>query len=281
MEIVQSPAEMQRWAKERRASGESIGFVPTMGFLHEGHLDLMRRARARCDRVVVSIFVNPLQFGPKEDLSRYPRDPEGDAARCRSVAVDLLWTPGPKEMYPPGFQTRVVVGSLASGLCGASRPGHFDGVATVVLKLLQAVSPDHAFFGRKDYQQLRVIEQMVDDFHLPVRIEPCPTVREADGLAMSSRNTYLGPEDRQAALCLSRGLSAAEGLHAGGERSAEALLHEARAVIAAEPRADIDYISLVDERGLQPVHGTVAGPALLAVAVRFGNTRLIDNRVLP
>lgn len=279
MRKFSDPAALQAWSSEVRARGETIGFVPTMGYLHAGHLSLMRIARPKCDHLVVSIFVNPLQFGPNEDLDRYPRDERGDFAKCESQGVDVLFFPTPSTMYPDGFQTRITAGPLASPLCGASRQGHFDGVVTVVLKLFNLVQPTLSVFGAKDYQQFQVIAAMVRDLNLTVEVEAGPIVREDDGLAMSSRNVYLSDEQRLQALSLNRALARAEQDVAGGERRVATLLARARAFIAANPLADIDYVELLDAEKLTPVDH-IERPAVLALAVRFGPTRLIDNRVL-
>ncbi|MFZ5817373.1 MAG: pantoate--beta-alanine ligase [Bacillota bacterium] len=279
MQLVCSIAEVRQAVAAARAAGKRIGFVPTMGYLHEGHLTLMRRARQESDFVVVSIFVNPTQFGPNEDFARYPRDIERDKALCASVPVDLIFHPDVSEMYPQPYRTTVRVSGLTDTLCGASRPGHFDGVATVVTKLFNIVKPDLAFFGQKDAQQVAVIQRMAADLNMDLQIIPVPTVREPDGLAMSSRNTYLSPEERQAALVLSRSLRMAQERVREGERDMAALQAAMRAMIAAEPLADIDYVSIVDHATLQPVE-RLEGRALAAVAVRFGKTRLIDNVIL-
>jgi pantoate--beta-alanine ligase len=279
MKRFTDPAALQAWAGEVRAAGETIGFVPTMGYLHDGHLSLMRIARPKCDHLVVSIFVNPLQFGPNEDLDRYPRDEGGDSAKCADEGVDVLFFPTPKTMYPEGFQTRVTAGPLASPLCGASREGHFGGVITVVLKLFNLVRPHVAVFGAKDYQQFQVISAMVRDLNVPVEVEAGPIVREADGLAMSSRNAYLTPEQRSQALCLKRALDLAESEVAAGARDVAALLASARRFIEAQPLADVDYIELLDAENLTTID-RIERPAVLAFAVRFGPTRLIDNVVL-
>jgi len=270
---------MAAWARAVRARGESIAFVPTMGYLHEGHLSLMREARGRGDHLVVSIFVNPLQFGPNEDLDSYPRDAEGDAAKCRDVGVDVLFTPTKASLYPAGFQTTVQPGPIAGPLCGASRPGHFEGVCTIVLKLFGLVRPRVALFGRKDYQQLAVLRRMARDLDLDVEVLGMPIVREADGVAMSSRNARLTPEQRTAAGVLSRALDRAEHLVADGERGVEAVVAAAASLIAEEPGAALDYVELVDADDLSTICDLEA-PAVLALAVHFGSVRLIDNRVL-
>jgi pantoate--beta-alanine ligase len=262
-----------------RSSGKTIAVVPTMGAFHEGHLELMRRARRECGYVVVTLFVNPTQFGANEDLSRYPRDLEGDRAAAESTGADLLFTPRTPDVYPAEFRTYVSVEGLTEGLCGASRPTHFRGVTTVVAKLFNMVQPDRAYFGEKDFQQLQVIRRMTRDLDFPVEIVPCPIVREPDGLAMSSRNRYLTPEQRHAALSLSRGLAAARERFDRGERSVGALITAARRLLEAEPLLRVDYVELVDVEELRPLEH-VAAPALLAVAAYVGSTRLIDNVVL-
>lgn len=280
MELIRDPAAMQRWAFDARARGETIAFVPTMGYLHEGHLSLMRLARARADRLVASVFVNPLQFGEGEDLEVYPRDEAGDLAKCEAEGCEAVFFPRPDTMYPPGFQTRLVTGALTTVLCGASRPGHFDGVVTVVLKLFNLVQPHVAVFGSKDYQQLQVIRRMVRDLAVPVEIIGGAIIREDGGLALSSRNAYLTDEERIQALALNQSLGLAADLYAGGEREPGALLAAVHALIEAQPLADIDYVQLVDAEELTPLYGPLVRPAVLALAVRFGRTRLIDNRVL-
>jgi pantoate--beta-alanine ligase len=250
-----------------------------MGYLHEGHLSLIRQAKAECDHVLVSIFVNPTQFGPNEDLSKYPRDLERDLGLLSSLEVTLVWTPSAEEMYPTGYQTWVEVEALTHPLEGAVRPGHFKGVTTIVAKLFNAVQPHKAYFGQKDAQQHTVIRQMVRDLNFPLEVVICPIVREADGLAMSSRNKYLEGADRQAATVLFRALSAAKELYEGGERSAEVLREKMKAVIGSEPLARMQYVSCADFDTLQELE-TITGRALLSMAVLFGKTRLIDNFVL-
>ncbi|MGQ9778496.1 MAG: pantoate--beta-alanine ligase [Bacillota bacterium] len=279
MKLVKTVAEVRTAVGEARRRGESIGFVPTMGYLHEGHLALVRRARAENGFVVVSIFVNPTQFGPHEDFARYPRDLPRDLELCHGAGVDLVFAPEAAEMYPPGFQTYVEVEELSRGLCGASRPGHFRGVATVVTKLFNIVGPDRAYFGEKDAQQLRVIKRLVADLNFPLEIVAVPTVREPDGLAMSSRNTYLSPQERQAALVLYRALSLAADLFTRGERRVGEILARMRELIAAEPLARIDYVAIVDDETLAPLE-EIDRPVLVALAVFIGQTRLIDNIVL-
>ena len=256
-----------------------LGFVPTMGYLHEGHLELVRRARAENPSVAVSIFVNPTQFGPKEDFARYPRDPERDLALLEKEGVDVVFMPSAEEMYPPGFDGWVEVGQLAERLEGAARPGHFRGVATVVARLFDIVRPDRAYFGQKDAQQLLVIKQIVADLDLGIEIVAVPTVREPDGLAMSSRNTYLNSEERKQAVALYQSLKLAQKLYADGERDAKAILKQMTALIERQPLADIEYISIADAETLDELD-TVKPPALISMAVRFGKTRLIDNVVV-
>jgi pantoate--beta-alanine ligase len=259
-----------------RAERRLIGLVPTMGALHEGHLSLIRTARAECGFVVVWIFVNPTQFGPQEDLDRYPRDLERDRLLSTSAGADVIFNPAVEEIYLPGFSTWVEVEGLGEGLCGASRLGHFRGVCTVVTKFFNICAPDKAYFGRKDAQQLAIIRRMVRDLNLPVEVVACPIVREADGLAMSSRNRYLGPEERAQAVVLNQALRAVERLVGEGERDVATLETAMRALIAAAPLAEVDYVSIVDAVDLRPV-GIIAGECLVALAVRFGRTRLIDN----
>jgi pantoate--beta-alanine ligase len=250
-----------------------------MGYLHAGHVALLEEARRRCDVPVVSIFVNPLQFGPNEDLARYPRDLEGDLDKARQAGCAYAFVPEIGAMVPPGLQTSVQVKELSKGLCGDKRPGHFEGVATIVLKLFHVVKPHLAIFGRKDYQQLLVIRRMVRDLDLDLEIVDAPIVREPDGLALSSRNAYLSPEERQQALVLSKALAAVEARWKEGERSASRLVEAARAIVASAPSARVDYIEIRDAASLAPLD-TVRGPALVALAVFIGKTRLIDNRVL-
>ncbi|MCX8071124.1 MAG: pantoate--beta-alanine ligase [Candidatus Binatia bacterium] len=279
MRLVESVRTMQEWADRERAQGRRIGFVPTMGYLHEGHLSLVRLARERADSVVVSIFVNPLQFGANEDFDRYPRDPVGDRRKLEAAGVDVLFFPEASELYPPGFQTTVEVSEVTRGLCGISRPTHFRGVTTVVAKLFLAVKPHVAVFGAKDFQQLVTVKQMVRDLNFDVEIIAGPIVREADGLAMSSRNAYLTPEERQAARVIPESLAEARRAFAAGESSAERLREIVIRRLSAEPRARVDYVEVVDAETLQPVTA-IERAALLAIAAFFGRTRLIDNCVL-
>ena len=261
-----------------REKGQRIGFVPTMGALHAGHLALLEHARKNAGKVVVSIFVNPKQFGPEEDLDRYPRDLEGDAAKLREAGVDLLFAPSVEEMYPPGFATTVHVAGVSEGMEGARRPGHFDGVATVVARLLGLVLPDVAVFGQKDAQQCAVVMRLVKDLGLPVEILVAPTVRESDGLAMSSRNAYLTPEERKAAPALFHALLVAQLVHELGEKKAEKILKAFRLALETEPRIALDSVDLVDAATMRPVE-KIDRPVLLAAAVKLGRTRLIDNVV--
>ncbi len=257
----------------------TLGLVPTMGYLHEGHLSLTRRAKAECKFVAVSIFVNPAQFAPTDDLSKYPRDLERDLRLLESAGVDLVWTPTPEVMYPPGFQTWVEVEEMTRPLEGSMRPGHFRGVTTVVSKLFNAVQPTKAYFGQKDAQQAAVIRQMTRDLNFPIEIVVCPIVREPDGLAMSSRNVYLGIEQRKAATVLFRALGAAKDEFEKGERDAEKLRRKMKDVIASEPLAQMQYVSCADYNTLEELQ-TVTGKTLLSMAVFFDGTRLIDNFVL-
>ncbi len=280
MLICRTINEIREFVRQARERGRTIGLVPTMGYFHEGHLSLIREAKKACAAAVVSIFVNPLQFGPQEDFHRYPRDFERDQKMARETGVDAIFSPTVEEMYPEGFCTHVEVsGGLTECLCGLSRPGHFRGVATVVAKLLNIVLPDKAFFGWKDAQQALVIRRMVRDLNMPVEIITVPTVRESDGLAMSSRNVYLDPREREAARVLYRSLQLAERAAVGGERDVAQLQKAVRQEIASEPLAQIEYVEIRALPGLEPV-SRLQGPALLALAVRIGKTRLIDNTVL-
>lgn len=263
-----------------RAALGSLGFVPTMGFLHPGHLSLVRRARLDCSAAAVSIFVNPRQFGPHEDLARYPRDLAGDLAMLEDEGVAFVFAPPPDEIYPPGFTTRVEVGELGERLEGAVRPGHFSGVATVVAKLFHIVQPDVAYFGQKDAQQATVIRRLVRDLDFPVRVAVEPTVRESDGLAMSSRNSYLAPDERRAATVLFRALGDALTLFEAGERDATRLRGSMAQRLAEEPLARLDYVSVADPQSLDELAVIGAAGALASLAVRIGATRLIDNVLL-
>lgn len=274
---LSEPRQVARWCAERRAAGRRVGFVPTMGYLHEGHLALIRRARELADVVVVSIFVNPLQFGPREDLERYPRDPQGDARKCRAEGVDLLFVPDGRQMYPTGFDSFVDVRTLGGTLCGARRPGHFQGVCTVVTKLFNVIGPCAAVFGEKDFQQLAIIRRMVLDLNQPVEVIGHPTVREADGLALSSRNAYLSPSERSAAAVLNRALSRLVDRSGGPIALATEVVAELRQVIEAQPLVRLEYVEVVDKGTLQPLDRVMPGQTLVAVAATVGTTRLIDN----
>lgn len=277
MIVVQTLEELRQ---ARAGLPAPLGLVPTMGFLHDGHLSLVRAARAECASVAASIFVNPTQFGPQEDLAAYPRDLPRDLEMLAAAGTDLVWTPAPEIMYPPGFQTWVNVDEITRPLEGSMRPGHFRGVATVVAKLFNAFTPQRAYFGQKDAQQAAVIRQMARDLNFPIEIVICPIQREPDGLAMSSRNTYLNPAERQAATVLSRALRAAQADFASGERQAEALRQRMTEIIQAEPLARLQYVSCADPFSLQELDGPIASQALLSMAVYIGKTRLIDNTLL-
>jgi pantoate--beta-alanine ligase len=277
-QVLRTVSEVKAWAESLRKQGRRLALVPTMGYLHEGHLSLMSEGRRHADGVATSIFVNPTQFGPREDLGRYPRDFDGDLAKCASAGVDVVFAPEAGAMYPPGYQTYVEVTDVSKGLCGDRRPGHFRGVATIVTQLLCLFRPDVALFGEKDYQQLQVIKALNRDLHLGVEILGMPTVREPDGLAMSSRNAYLSPEERKRALSISRGLAAAQSLYRSGARGAVALVDAVRREIRAADLRE-DYVELVDAEQLTPVAEVRPGqPARLIVAAFCGTTRLIDNQ---
>lgn len=274
MLTIADPAELAARLRLERARGRRVGFVPTMGFLHEGHASLMRLARPRCDVLVVSVFVNPLQFGPGEDLDRYPRDPEGDTSLCAAAGVDILFMP--PSLYAPGHATTVAVAGLTTGLCGAARPGHFDGVTTVVARLFGLLLPDLAVFGEKDYQQLAVVRRMAADLYPTVEVVGGPLIRDADGLALSSRNAYLSPEERLRALSLSAALRAMQAEVQRGERRALALVEVGRGILQVD---SLDYLEVVDPDSLVPVE-RLDGRARALVAGRVGRTRLIDNLLL-
>ena len=276
MKIVGTIQEVREQVNEWKKQGLSVGLVPTMGYLHEGHKSLIDASVAGNDRTVVSVFVNPMQFGVGEDLESYPRDMQRDAALCESAGADLIFHPEPPEMYPQDFSSFVDMSTLTGGLCGKTRPIHFRGVCTVVSKLFNIVTPDRAYFGQKDAQQLAVIRHMVSDLSYGIESVGCPIIREEDGLAKSSRNTYLNPQERQAALCLSRSLRQAKALLEGGETSASAVVDSIRTEIGKEPLARIDYVEVVDWKKLEPVE-TIDGAVLVAMAVYIGKTRLIDN----
>jgi pantoate--beta-alanine ligase len=279
MKIISTIDEMQKTSLSLKREGKSIAFVPTMGFLHDGHASLLREGRKRGDILVLSIFVNPIQFGQNEDLDCYPRNLEGDCRIAAESGVDIVFTPTAAEMYPAGFQTAISVKHVSQPLCGASRPGHFDGVATVVTKLFNIVMPDVALFGCKDFQQLAVIKRMTSDLSLPVCVVGMPIIREADGLAMSSRNVYLSPQERQSALCLSKSIRAVHAAYAAGEKDVAVLRRQALEIIGQEPAVQIDYLEFCNSSTLEPA--TVASEyTLMAMAVRIGKTRLIDNTLL-
>ncbi len=279
MEIYGEIAKVREQVKAWKREGLTIGFVPTMGYLHEGHKSLIDAARRENDRVAVSIFVNPMQFGPKEDLASYPRDLEKDARLCEAAGVDLIFHPEPEEMYADGFCSYVDMDGLTTELCGKSRPTHFRGVQTVVLKLFHIITPDRAYFGQKDAQQLAVVKRMVKDLNVDTEIIGCPIVREADGLAKSSRNTYLNAQERQAALVLSRSLAAGKKLTDAGEKNAAAVIGAIKAEIEKEPLAKIDYVDIVDFETITPVE-RIGESTLVAIAVYIGKTRLIDNMII-
>lgn len=276
MKIAETIAEVKAEVKEWKKQGLSIGLVPTMGFLHEGHQSLIERACRENDRVVVSDFVNPVQFGPGEDLASYPRDLERDAEVCRKAGADLIFHPTPEEMYFPDFSTYVNMELLSEELCGKTRPTHFRGVCTVVSKLFHIAAPDRAYFGQKDAQQLAIIKRMVRDLNFDIEIVGCPIVREADGLAKSSRNTYLSPEERQAALVLNKAVALGRSMTEQGEKDAEKIVSAMKKLISEEPMARIDYVQAVDAVTVQPVK-EMTPPVLVAMAVYIGRTRLIDN----
>ncbi len=276
MEIVTTVDELKERIRSWKKEGRRIGFVPTMGYLHEGHLSLVRESKKRSDVTVVSIFVNPKQFGPAEDYQIYPRDLERDRQLLENEGVDLIFYPSVEQMYPEGYRTYVEVEGLQDKLCGRSRPGHFRGVCTVVLKLFNLVEPDEAYFGWKDAQQVIIIKKMVEDLNLPVKIVPLPLVRDHDGLALSSRNTYLNTQERQAALVLKKSLDLAEQLINSGEKDAVAIRQKMIELISSEPLARIDYVEIVDLKNLDPLE-KIEGEALVALAVYIGRTRLIDN----
>jgi pantoate--beta-alanine ligase len=279
MEIITSVAEMQERATATLAAGKTISFVPTMGFLHQGHASLLREGRVQGDLLVLSIFVNPAQFGAGEDFESYPRDLQRDSDIAAENGVDIIFAPAAKEMYPHGYQTYVNVETISLPLCGASRPGHFRGVTTVVAKLFNIVKPTCAFFGEKDFQQLAVIRRMVRDLNMDLRIVGMPTIREDDGLAKSSRNTYLSPVERSAALCLSRSLAAVSDLYLSGEKDVERLRAELLEILTGEPLARIDYAEFRDGDSLEEI-GQADDRTVVALAVRIGSTRLIDNTMI-
>ncbi len=275
MIIIDSPKAMRDWSLQQRAKGNSVGCVPTMGALHDGHLSLVKASVESCDATILTLFVNPAQFAPHEDFDQYPRTFESDCAKCQAAGVDVIYAPKASSMYPEHYATYVEVERLQEGLCGITRPHFFRGVATVVTKLFNATLPDKAFFGLKDGQQFTVIKRMARDLDMGIEVVGLPTVREADGLAMSSRNQYLSVEERTRALCISKALFAAEAAMAQGETNAKTILHAVKTTLAKDVD-EIDYVSLVDGNEMTPVT-TINGPVMLAVAAQLGNTRLIDN----
>ena len=276
MQIIKTIKDMQDLSRRLRSEKKTIGFVPTMGALHEGHLSLARRSKEENNATVVSIFVNPAQFGHKEDFRQYPRDVDGDIAKLSPLDIDAVFIPEAGDMYPEGFSTLINLGSIGEVLCGISRPGHFNGVATVVAKLFNIVMPHKAYFGQKDFQQTAVIKKLVKELNFDVDIAVCPTVREPDGLAMSSRNSYLNQQERRAALILYRALKQGEGLTAKGVRDSSHIKAEMEALIKAEPLAAIEYIAIIDPESLKNIE-TINGSAAICIAVKIGTTRLIDN----
>ncbi|NSW89991.1 MAG: pantoate--beta-alanine ligase [Firmicutes bacterium] len=279
MKIIKSIKEMKDIIKQEKTFGKTIGLVPTMGFLHEGHLSLIRTSSSKDDIIIVSIFVNPTQFGPNEDYDKYPRDLKRDVSLAEDAGADLIFAPDVEEMYPQGYKTYVNVENITEVLCGKSRPGHFRGVTTVVAKLFNIIQPDRAYFGLKDAQQYIVIKKMVEDLNMNLEVVPCPIVREADGLAMSSRNIYLSIEERKAALILSKSLFEAEDMVKSGERNAEKILERIYSIISSEKLANIDYIEAVNADTLEKI-SEIKGKVLIALAVKIGNTRLIDNIIV-
>ncbi len=279
MEVIESVKEMKEKSRDILQSGKKIAFVPTMGFLHEGHLTLLREGKSREDVLVLSIFVNPIQFGPQEDLNEYPRDLKGDLKKAESAGVDIVFIPRAEDMYPDGFQTGIRVENIPKHLCGLSRPGHFDGVATVVAKLFNIVRPNIALFGQKDFQQLAVIRRLVKDLDMDVEIIGIPTVREPDGLAMSSRNKYLNKEERVSALCLKKSIDMAQDYVKKGKTNSASIISSIRELILAHPFTDIDYVSICDPLTMEDKEN-ISDESLLALAVKVGKTRLIDNCLL-
>jgi pantoate--beta-alanine ligase len=280
MEIIRTISWMKETVRQARAENHVIGFIPTMGALHEGHLSLIRRARVDCSRVYASIFLNPTQFGPNEDLSRYPKTFESDVEKLTAAGVEVLFAPEINEIYPPGFRTYVNVEGLSERLEGRSRPGHFRGVTTVVLKLFEIVQPQFAYFGRKDAQQVRILQQMAIDLNLNVEIVVCPIVREGQGLALSSRNTYLNSEERRAATVLQRALDEARRELNSGTRDALQLQTTIRRVLSSEPLARVDYVEIVDAESFEPVSSIGSRPVYALLAIFIGKTRLIDNLLI-
>lgn len=279
MEVIQSTDEMQKRCKELRSAGKTIALVPTMGLFHEGHLELMRAGKKHSDVLVVSIFVNPTQFGPNEDYGAYPRDMEGDLKKAKEVGVNIAYTPPAEEVYPEGFQTKITVEEVSKPLCGKVRPGHFDGVTTIVAKLFNTTKPHLALFGQKDYQQLTVISRMVKDLNMDIDIVGIPTFREPDGLAMSSRNSYLSPDERKSALCLHKSIRLTEDMVRGGKKNVNEITAAIERLINSYPHTRVDYVNLCDPVTLEDIDA-VEGEFLLALAVFVGKARLIDNGLI-
>lgn len=279
MRVIEKISDMKAAVKSQKESGKSIGFVPTMGYLHDGHMSLVRASKMENDFTVMSIFVNPTQFGPNEDYDKYPRDMNRDVRLAEEAGVDIVFAPTVQEMYPDGYKTYVNVEGLTETLCGKSRPGHFRGVTTVVCKLFNIIQPDKAYFGQKDAQQVAVVKKMVKDLNMNLEIIMCPIVREPDGLAMSSRNVYLKPEERKAAVILSRSLFEAEDMIKNGERDKAKIIRHITRKIMSENLAEIDYVQVVDAENLQEIE-SINGKVLIAIAARFGGTRLIDNTIV-
>lgn len=280
MDIVHNINELKNLIKKHKSEKKSIGFVPTMGYLHKGHLSLLEAAKNENDIVVLSIFVNPTQFAPSEDLDQYPRDFDTDKSLAKKIGTDIIFFPTPEIMYPDGFSSFVVPENLDSNLCGAKRPGHFKGVMTVVLKLFNIVTPDRAYFGQKDIQQVRIVQQMIQDFNLDINMRIMPIIREKDGLALSSRNVYLNDDERSQATALSKALIEAVNLYENGERDANSIKENVIKKINEYPLANIDYVELNDYKTLNPVNGKIEKKSVLAMAVYYGKTRLIDNTIL-
>jgi len=280
MEVINKIVDMQKQSEGLRLSGEKIGLFPTLGFLHEGHLELIRQGRKISDKLVMSLFVNPTQFGPNEDLDKYPRDMDGDISKAEKEGVDIVFAPSADEMYPDGFQSNVTIKRITQFLCGKLRSGHFEGVTTVVAKLFNIVKPHFAIFGQKDFQQLAVIKRMVKDLNMDVQIIDVPTVRESDGLAMSSRNKYLSPEERKSALCLKQASDDAIEMVQGGERNTQTILSSIKKLILSYPFTNIEYLDICDPVTLEDIN-PIKTESLLAMAVKVGSTRLIDNGLLP
>lgn len=279
MEIISNIVEMQKLSEGIKLSGRKIGLFPTLGFLHEGHLELIRKGREISDKLVMSLFVNPTQFGPGEDLDKYPRNMEGDTAKAEAEEVDIIFTPSPEEMYPDGFQSSIKVEEITQVLCGKSRSGHFEGVTTVVAKLFNIVKPHFAMFGQKDFQQLAVIRRMVKDLNMDIQIIDVPTVREDDGLAMSSRNKYLSREERKSALALKEAIDAAVKMARDGETNSQAIISTVKKMILSYPFTSVEYINICDPMTLEDID-IITGKSLMAMAVKVGDTRLIDNCLL-